>query len=341
MSRLRLFSLAALGVNTIVGSGIFGLPSELARAMGTSSPIAFVAAAAILGVIATAYAMCSRRVAGDGGAYVYAREAFGKPVGWVVGIAVYAATVTTWSAVCAAIPAQLAELVPGADVHPRLLATALVLATGAANFVGVRAGAWVSDVLVVVKVVPLLVFAVVGVFFIHGGNFAPVSTHGLGLALLPAFFALSGFENSAIPAGQAEQPKRDVAIAVVGSLGGAMLLYGVIQLVVVGVLPGAAGSGRPLVDASRVFLGDTGAGAMAVLAVISMLGLAAAMAFSGVRLGALVASDRAGAIGTTALAAIGTLAVDFDQLVDYTSYLLFLQYGVTLLAAPVLAYRRR
>jgi amino acid transporter len=79
VSRLRLFSIAALGVNTIVGSGIFELPAELARAMGGAS---------------------------------------------------FAATITTWSTTCAAVPAQLAAIVPGADAHPRLVATACVIVMG-------------------------------------------------------------------------------------------------------------------------------------------------------------------------------------------------------------------
>src|SRR5689334_20858251 len=132
-ARLRLFSIAGLSVNTIVGSGIFVLPAELARAMGASSPMAFVHAAGIISIIAIAYAVCAKRVTGDGGAYAYAREAFGPYVGYVMGFAVYAATITTWSTTCAAIPAQLDALIPGVGSHPRIVATAFVLALGAAN----------------------------------------------------------------------------------------------------------------------------------------------------------------------------------------------------------------
>jgi basic amino acid/polyamine antiporter, APA family len=339
-SRLRLFSIAALGINTIVGSGIFALPTELARAMGTSSPLAFVAAAAILVVIAFAFALCARVVRDDGGPYAYARAAFGPIVGYAIGAGVYAAVITTWATTCAAIPGQLDALVPGAGAHPRLVATACVLAMGVANMLGVRAGAWVSDVLVVIKLVPLLVFACVGLFFVDWSNFAPLSTHGLGAALLPAFYALSGFETSTIPAGSAARA-RDVPIAVLSSLGGAALLYVLVQIVVLGVSPTAAASARPLVEASRVFIGDGGASVMAALATVSMLGLASAMALAGARMLAIVAPDRTAVAITTALAAIGTLLVDFGPLVDYTTYLMFLQYGATIVAAPILTYRRR
>jgi amino acid transporter len=280
-------------------------------------------------------------VTADGGAYAYAREAFGVTAGYVVGVAVYAAIVTTWSTTCAAIPGQLAAIVPGADVHPRLVATACVLAMGAANLGGVRAGAWVSDVLVVIKLAPLVVFAVVGIAFVDWSRFGSISTHGLGAALLPAFYALSGFETSTIPAGSSQRPTRDVPLAIATSLGGAVVLYVLIQIVVLGVSPDAAGSDRPLVEASRVFLGDAGATVIAALATISMLGLAAAMALAGARMLSVIAPDRTAVAVTTALAAIGTLVVDFGPLVDYTTYLVFLQYGAALLAAPILVYRRR
>lgn len=340
-ARLRLFSVAALGINTIVGSGIFSLPAELAKEMGAAAPLAFVAAAGILAVIAIAFALCARVVTGDGGAYLYAREAFGPIVGIAIGVATYAATITTWSTTCAAIPGQLDELFPGAGGEPRLIATAIVLATGLANAAGVRAGAWVSDVLVVIKIVPLVVFVAVGIWFVDWSNFGGASAAGLGGALLPAFYALSGFETAAIPAGQAERPARDVPVAVLGSLGGAVVLYVLIQIVVIGVLPDAAGSASPLVDASRRFLGDTGAAIMAVLATISMLGLAAAMALTATRLLAIVTSERTAVAISTLAAAVGTLAIDFGPLVDYTTYLVFVQYGIVILAAPILYRRRR
>ena len=337
--RLRLFSIAALGINTIVGSGIFSLPSELIAAMGSASWLAFVAAAGILAVVAIAFAVCGRLVTGDGGAYRYSREAFGPVIGAVIGVSVFVATVTTFSAVCAAIPGQAAEFVPAIGDHPKLYATLIVIALGGINAIGVRAGAWVSDVLVVVKLVPLIAFAVIGIWLIEPSRVAHVSSHGLGAALLPAFFALSGFETCAIPAGSAARPTRDVPLAVLGSLGGATVLYVLIQLVVVGL--GGGATDRPLVDASRAFLGDAGAAAMAVLAVISMLGLAAAMALAGARLCSVVTSDRTGVGLTAGLAAVGTLAVDFDALVDFTSYLLIAQYIAVCIAAVVLAYRRR
>lgn len=341
--RLRLFSIAGLGANTIIGSGIFALPAELARAMGVASPMAFVHAAGIMTVIALAFAVCARRVVGDGGAYLYSREAFGKYFGYVIGAGVYAATITTWSTTCAAIPPQLDALIPGIGDYGRFVATFFVLAMGAANLAGARAGAWVSDVLVVIKLIPLLLFVIVGTKYVDwsrfiDGNFT--STAGLGVALLPAFYSLSGFETAAIPAGAAARPARDVPLAVMGSLGAAVILYVLIQIVVIGVTPGAI-SDRPLVEASRVFLGDVGASMMAAAATISMLGLAAAMALASARLLVAVVPERKAVIISTLLAAVGTAAIDLGPLIEYTTYLMFVQYAAVMLAAPILAYRHR
>jgi hypothetical protein len=69
------------------------------------------------------------------------------------------------------------------------------------------------------------------------------------------------------------------------------------------------------------------------------------MALAGGRLCTALApqylDDRRGVLVTMALAAAGTLLVDFAELVDFTSYLLYLQYGATLVAAPLLAFRAR
>jgi amino acid transporter len=155
-----------------------------------------------------------------------------------------------------------------------------------------------------------------------------------------------------VPAGEAAQAKRNVPLAVVVSLFGAAALYTLVQLVVVGVLPGAGASERPLADAARVFAGQGGAVAMAVAGVISMVGLCAAMAFAAPRLLAALAADRhlparlGGSVAPplavfigTAAAVVLVLTLDFRALVDFTSVTLIGQYLAACVAVPVL--RRR
>ncbi|MFZ0805187.1 MAG: amino acid permease, partial [Candidatus Sulfotelmatobacter sp.] len=82
------WSLAALVVNCVIGSGIFGLPSVLAALLGRASVLAVILAALAMGIIMACFAEVSSRFAQTGGPYLYAREAFGRfmgiQVGWLV-----------------------------------------------------------------------------------------------------------------------------------------------------------------------------------------------------------------------------------------------------------------
>src|SRR5258705_8414052 len=82
---LTRFDVTCLGLNAIVGSGIFLLPDDLFREMGGLSPLAFVLCALGLLPVALCYAEAGSRVDRTGGPYVYASEAFGARVGFAVG----------------------------------------------------------------------------------------------------------------------------------------------------------------------------------------------------------------------------------------------------------------
>ena len=361
-ARLGLFSVVALGVNTIVGSGIFRLPAELARDLGPASVLSFAVCAALLATVALSYAEAGGMFAKDGGAYVYAEEALGRRAGFAIGWSTWVATVLTLSTVAIAVPGQLAELAPGADGAriSRAIAAALIVVLGAVNLVGRKPGAWTSNVFLVAKVVPLVAFVAIGVLWIRSAELTPFAPKGygpLGHSLLLAFFALSGFETSAIPAGEAARPTRVVPIAVVGSILGAAALYVLIQLVAVGVLPSLGESERPLADAARVFAGDAGARGVAILGAVSMVGLCAAMAFAGPRLLLALGQDdhlprslarehprfgtpHLAVAVTTAAAAALVLVLDFRRLVDFTSVVLVVQYLATCVSVVVLRRRR-
>ena len=92
------WSLVALTVNCVIGSGVFGLPSELARLIGGASVPAVVLAAAVMAVVMACFAEVSSQFTETGGPYLYVRAAFGRLMGievgwltWVVRIASCAA----------------------------------------------------------------------------------------------------------------------------------------------------------------------------------------------------------------------------------------------------------
>src|SRR5262252_6539982 len=96
--RLSLFDVVCIGVNSTVGSGVFALPAKLHQAMGAWSPLAYVLCTILLLPVALCFAELSGRFTDTGGAYVYARAAFGQRIGFLVGWFCWLATFVAWAA---------------------------------------------------------------------------------------------------------------------------------------------------------------------------------------------------------------------------------------------------
>ncbi len=369
--RLSLADCLALGVNGIVGSGIFLLPGRLAEVAGLSSIIAFLVCGALCGVIALCFAEAAGLFDRSGGPYVYARAAFGEPLGFAVGWMALASAVLGMSAVARGL-AQAASAFAPALSEPALqgaAAAAFVLGLGALNAAGLRAGAGASNLFSVAKLVPLVLFIALGLphvsgaLLFGGGAYAVGSApalpsfSGLASAVFIAVFALSGFEVIPVPPGETADARRTVPISVLASLFGAVALYTLVQLVAVGTDPALAGSATPLADAARIFAGPVGAAAIGVGAVVSMGGYVAGSAIVVPRYFVALAEDRllpaalasrsrrtdapVVAIALTSLLGAGLCAfLDFNRLVDVTTVALFCQYVPTCLAVLVLRQRR-
>jgi amino acid transporter len=357
---LSLFDVLCLGVNAIVGSGIYAFPGQLAALLGPAAFLAF----GLCGVIATLVGLCFAEAAGmfdrSGGPYVYARAAFGGPTGYLVGWACWAAALLSWAAVARAIPPYLGQLWPalGQGLPATTIAAALVLVLGAVNFVGVRPGALTTDLLTVAKLLPLFVLVVAGLFRrTVRGPFAPHGLRRLPRAAFSAFFAFQGFEVVPVPAGETANPRRDAPIAVLGSLLGSTLLYMAVQHVAGATTPSLAGAKQPLAEMGRALLGALGSEMVAVAAVISMLGFCAGVALAGPRYVEPLAADgylpeavaahhrrfgtpHVAIMLTTAITALLVALLDFARLVDLSVLAVSLQYLATCIAVPVLRRRR-
>jgi basic amino acid/polyamine antiporter, APA family len=109
------WDLTAIAVNTIIGAGIFGLPSKVTALIGGYSLVAFVVCALIIGFIVVCFAEVSSRFRETGGMYLYAREAFGSVVGFEIGWLYWIVRVTTFAANCNLLLAYLGFFVPNAD----------------------------------------------------------------------------------------------------------------------------------------------------------------------------------------------------------------------------------
>lgn len=274
------WSLALLVVNSVIGSGVFGLPSAVAKLLGAHSPAAVLLAGAAIGVIVACYAEVASHFSQSGGPYLYVRAAFGRLPGIEAGWLLWLVRLTAPAASANLFVNYLAEFLPRVtEPVPRFGMITLLLGLLAwVNVLGVRAGLRLSNVFTVAKLLPLLAVIVAGALYAWTGHGAmPASGAAAGTrswlqAMLLLVFAYGGFETPLIAMAEAKSPRRDVAFGLFAALATCALVYVSIQWVSVRVLADPAHSDRPLADVARVLLGQGGAALVAVGALVSTYG---------------------------------------------------------------------
>jgi basic amino acid/polyamine antiporter, APA family len=274
------WSLAALTVNCIIGSGVFGLPSVLAGLLGRASILAVILAAIAMGCIMLCFSEVASRFSQTGGPYLYAQEAFGRFMGIQVAWLVWFVRLTSCAANANLFVIYLAEFWPRAVRGGMKLGilTLLIGILALINFFGVRAGTRISTSFTVAKLSSLGIVIVLGAIYVmrnHPALAQPMiatGTHGWARAIVLLIFAYGGFEAALISAGEAKNPRRDLPFALVAALITCALIYSLIQCVVVAVLPDPGHSVRPLADVARTVAGTGGAAMIAIGALVSIYG---------------------------------------------------------------------
>jgi amino acid transporter len=271
-------------VNILIGGGIFGLPSTVAGILGGQSPIAYLIAAAGIGIIAACVAEVASRFQQAGGPYLYAKTAFGRFLGLQTGWLLWLTRISAAAAVANVFIDYLSGFWPQAK-EPAVRSVILTILIGclaAANIRGVKMGTWFSNFFTVAKLLPLVIFVVGGFLFIHfhGSPVPPVAeSHPTGAwmnAVLLLIFAYGGFEAALIPAGEVKNPARDAPVALMAALVTVTTVYCLVQVVVVHMLPNAAQTSRPLSAAAYVFGSSRMATIISVGALLSTFGYLAA-----------------------------------------------------------------
>jgi len=275
------WSLTALMVNSIIGAGIFGLPSVLAAKLGGLSPFSCVGAGAGILIIAACIAEVSSRYEETGGLYLYARDALGRFAGLLVAWLTWLTRIAAPAAAANLFCTYLAQFFPALGSRQGELLTLAVLIGQLAffNYIGVKTGKNVSNLFTGVKVSFLLLFVLAGLLalFLRSEIRVPFSVPALSAkswfeAILLLVFIYGGFEGALFVGGESTNPKRDTPIALLLALLIVCVIYTSVQFVTIATLPGAASSVRPLSDAAQRFMGPAGATAIALAALVSTYG---------------------------------------------------------------------
>lgn len=282
------WDLTAIGINQVIGSGIFLLPAAVAVQVGPWGPGAFLLVGLACLLIGLCFAETGSRFDSTGGPLVPARAAFGRFVGFEVGWMMWFTRVASWASVMNGLALALAFYWPSlAEGLPK--ASLFLGLTGVLTWInvrGVRQGAWVVNIFTVAKLVPLTLFILVGFWYVDPTNFGPlpdVSPAQFGQAALILIFAYGGFEVIGIPSGEASNPRKHVPFAMVATLAVVTTFYTMASFVSTGTLPGLAASSTPLADAAALALGAGGALMISAGAAISMTGNCAGQVISSSR----------------------------------------------------------
>jgi len=285
------WSLVALVINSVIGSGIFGLPSQLAGLVGRRSTWVVLFSGLAVGVIMACFAEVASYFTEAGGPYLYARVAFGRLVGIEMGWMLWLAQLSAPAANANLFVIYVGEFFPRLNEFiPRLATlTLLVAVLFFVNYRGVRGGTRVNNLFTLAKLLPLTFVIVAGAIYIFIGHHpvssaVPVTTGAWLKAVLLMVFAYGGFETALMPMSEARDPRRDAAFSLFIGLVCCIFIYTLVQWIAVTLLPNAAATSRPLADISSLVMGRGGAAIVTIGGLISFYGYLSAKILSVPRL---------------------------------------------------------
>ena len=273
----------ALVIGSVIGTGVFALPSALAP-YGPISLVAFVLVTIGALALALTFGALSKRVPGSGGPYVYARDAFGDFAGF---LNAWSYWITAWAGNAAIVVALVGYVEVFWNTAHRTTWSIVIALAGlwipaAINLSGLRNFAVTQNIATVLKFLPLLFMATVGLLFINSDNFGAFNASGtsagsaISAASAIALFAYLGIETASVVAGRVRNPGRNVGRATILGTIGCAIVYILGTVTVFGTVSNAAlrRSSAPFTDSANAIFGGTWAGqVVAVAAIVS--GLAA------------------------------------------------------------------
>ena len=262
---------AAMVVGSMVGSGIYLLPTTLAP-FGINLVVAFVLTG--LGTMCLAFALAALAARIPGGPFVYVDHAFGERTAFVTGVA----------GVAVAVAGALGHVYPAVLSGPGLIAVALgsIVALLAVNLRGTRSAGALQIVTVLIKLLPLIAVIALVVGKFGGGERVeplapvPLSLAGVTAAAALTLFSLTGFEGAAMTARVTRDSTSTVPRATILGTGFTAIVYLLATVAALMLLPSAiaAKSGSPFADAIAPLLGPVAGIIVAIIAAVSAFGTA-------------------------------------------------------------------
>jgi APA family basic amino acid/polyamine antiporter len=260
---LTAVDLAALGIGSVVGTGIFVATGQGAQLAGPGILLSFIIAAVTCGFCALTYSELACMFPVAGSTYSYSYVAFGEVIAWIIGwdlmleyLVAASAVASGWSTTFIGLLENAGLKLPKAIVTPPITTVngKIVLSGGVIDlpaiiitllitwilYIGIRESAKINNFIVLIKIAVIVLFVVLGVRHVSLANLKPLMPFGWGGVMAGAaiiFFAYIGFDAVSTAAEETKNPKRDVPLGLMLCLGVVIVLYVSVAFVLTGIVP--------------------------------------------------------------------------------------------------------
>jgi basic amino acid/polyamine antiporter, APA family len=371
---LGFWDIIGIIVGGVIGSGIFIVPAEVA--IQVRAPLLILAVWAVGGVLSYFGALSSSELGAAypqaGGIYVYLREAYGPLFaflfGWTLFLVIDAGAIATLAVAFSS--SYLTHFVQLTTFQAKLIAVGLIVLLAAINYVGVRTGAFVQNLLTVIKFGALI--AICGIVFIfakdgHISNWvrpAPESfSLGLlgkfGVAMIATLWAYKGWEAATYSAGEVKKPEKNLPLGLLVGTMICVVIYVLTNLAYLYVVPADVMATSPKIasDVMNIVVGPVGASIIAGIILFSIMGAANATVMTSPRVYFAMANDglffkkvaevhpkfqtpHIAILAISAWSIVLSLTGTFDQLFTYVIFGEWVFFGLVVAAVIVLRKKR-
>lgn len=242
--KLGFWSIVLLGINGIIGSGIFLLPNKAMAIIGPASLLVMIFDMLLVLAITFCFAEASGLFKENGGAYIYAKEAFGDFIGYEVGFLSWATRIIAFSTMSVGFATALGGLIPSLNtvMMKNIIISVIFIVLAVINLLGIKLYEVIQNLATIAKILPFILFIGMGIFYIEPVNFTPLVPNGVytpgsfGAAAVMLFFAFTGFESLAVAAAEMENPQKNLPKATLITIFTVSAIYILLLACAIGIM---------------------------------------------------------------------------------------------------------
>ncbi|NUE97610.1 APC family permease [Lactobacillus melliventris] len=303
--KLGFWSIVLLAINSIIGSGIFLTPGSVVSQAGSKALIVYFIAAIFASILAISFSAAAKYVTKSGASYAYSKAAFGDNVGFYVGILRYFSASVAWGVMAVGVIKSTISIFggnPDKFLNVTIGFIILMVVVTVINLFGQKFVKLVMNLATAGKLAALILIIVAGVVLLiktgathslssvdqitqNGHKIVPtLTTTGLVMAVVSAFYAFTGFESVASGSEDMQEPEKNLPKAIpLAILVIAAIYIGVVAVAMV-LDPKALMTTKQVVAVSAIFKNEILRDVILVGALISMLGINVASSFNAPRI---------------------------------------------------------